>query len=354
MNTGNTMTLSNEILTLLSRVPLIDVHSDYAIQLYREHIDGNTGAFSKRLSLLRESRVSMEVLTVGGDFDIDLLPLWEYDLVQRIMNVLLVNISRHEMECSLLLTAEDMRAMHERGRIGILLALEGVRCLGDSPELLQILYRLGLRSVILTHNHRNLAADGCSEPWPGGLSVAGRRMLAELRRLRMALDLVHLSPASFRDALDHWDAPPLVSHSNARALCPHPRNLDDEQIRAIGDRGGVIGLNFLALFIDEDRGRADLDRLADHAIHIANIAGPGALALGPDFADYYMDAMQRWIQRDGLPPDLMTFVRDAEDVRGMPAFLDTLLRRGFSLDDIEGIAGRNALRVFEQCLSEKE
>ena len=347
------MSVSEEITRLLSRVPLLDIHSDYAIQLYRERLDGDPDALlSKHLPMLNEGAVTMEVLTVGGDFEIDSLELWDMTLVLRIIDATLEAIDAHSEAFQLILTRADLARMHSRDRIGVMLALEGIRCLGDSPELLRVLRRLGLRSVILTHNHRNLAADGCSEALAGGLSGAGRKLVAEIRRLGMVLDLVHLSVPSFWDAMDHFDGPPVVSHSNARALCTHARNLDDEQIRAVGERDGVIGLNFLSLFIDEDRARANFDRLADHAVHIASIAGARSLALGPDFADYYVDAMERWIRRDGLPADLMSFVPGGEDVRWLPAFLDTLLRRGFTLDEIEGIAGRNALRVYDRCFSE--
>ncbi|MCZ7557163.1 MAG: dipeptidase [Bacteroidia bacterium] len=346
------MHISDTIASLLSRVPVIDVHSDYAIQLYREMRDGRPDALAAlHLPMLREGGISMEVHTVGGDFDIGELDLWDYELVKRISGSLLESIAASPDLFRLILTAEDVRGMQQRGALGLMMALEGVRCLEQSTDRLHELHALGLRSVIFTHNHRNGAADGCSEPEPRGLSAFGRTLVEELRSLRMVLDLVHLSVPSFWDALGRWNAPVMVSHSNARALCPHARNLDDEQIRAVGESGGVIGLNFLSLFIDENRSRADLDRLADHAVHIAGIAGAEALALGPDFADYYMDAMDAWIRRDNLPADLMAFVKGAEDVRGVPAFLETLYNRGFTLEEIERIAGRNALRVYENCFT---
>jgi membrane dipeptidase len=347
------MHISDTIASLLSRAPVIDVHSDYAIQLYREMRDGRSDALAAlHLPMLREGGISMEVHTVGGDFDIGELDLWEYDLVRRIIQALLDSVDATPDLFRLVLTAEDVRGMRQHGALGLMLALEGVRCLEESTERLHELHTLGLRSVILTHNHRNGAADGCSEKDARGLSSFGRALVEELRSLRMVLDLVHLSVPSFWDALGRWNAPAMVSHSNARALCPHARNLDDEQIRAVGESGGVIGLNFLSLFIDEDRSRSDLDRLADHAVHIAGIAGAESLALGPDFADYYMDDMLEWIRRDNLPSDLMSFVKGAEDVRGVPVFLETLYRRGFTVDEIEGIAGRNALRVYENCFED--
>jgi membrane dipeptidase len=166
----------------------------------------------------------------------------------------------------------------------------------------------------------------------------------------MVFDLVHLSDPSFWDALDHYALPPIVSHSNARAICSHRRNLTDEQIREIGKRGGVIGLNFLSMFIDNDLRLATPDRLADHAVHIASLAGAGALALGPDYADYYMEAMERWLRRDQLPADLMTFVPGAESVRTLPVLVQALADRGFTDSELAGILGGNALRVYSTIL----
>ena len=334
---------------LMQRVPVVDMHSDYAVELYRREHDGVSDTLhGEHLPALQEGCVSMDVLTVGGDFDIDGLRIWE-DRVQRgIISAALRQIAAHP-EFHLVRDAGDLRAAAARRGTHFLLALEGIRGVEDLAAL-RLLHAAGLRAIILTHNERNLAADGCGEPLPGGLSKYGRAVVREAAELRMILDLVHLSDPSFWDALDHWAFPPVVSHSNARALCAHRRNLTDEQIREIGRRGGVIGLNFLGLFVDGERGRATPERLADHAVHIASIAGPESLGLGPDYADYYAEAMQRWIRRDGLPEDTMDFIRGAGSVRELPVFIAALADRGFSDAELAGILGGNALRVYSSIL----
>jgi membrane dipeptidase len=330
---------------LIGQHPVVDVHSDYAIQLYRAAEEGFPDALSREhLPMLKQGGVSMEILTVGGDFDIDHLKLWETRIVRGIVDATRRQIDAHE-DFHLVLGADDLP--EKRDGYHFMFALEGIRCVEDLAAL-RTLHASGVRSVILTHNERNLAADGCSEPKPGGLSNFGRSIVSEIRALRMVLDLVHLSDPSFFDALDHYDLPPMVSHSNARALCGHRRNLTDEQIRMIGERGGVIGLNFLGMFIDAEYAKATPDRLVDHALHIADLIGPSSLALGPDYADYYMDAMRKWLKRDGLPDDLLTFIAGAEDVSRLPVFLEALLRRGFSETDLTGILGGNALRLYRQ------
>ncbi|MBR9975438.1 MAG: membrane dipeptidase [Bacteroidetes bacterium] len=338
-----------EIQDLMRRVPVVDMHSDYAVELYRRESDGVSDALRREHApALEAGGVSMEVLTVAGDFDIDGLRLWERRMMHGILDATRRQITA-DPDFHLVLDAADLRAAARREGTHFMLAFEGIRGVEDAADL-RLLHAAGLRAIILTHNERNLAADGCGEPLPGGLSNFGRSILREAAELRMVLDLVHLSDPSFFDALDHWPFPPVVSHSNARALCSHRRNLTDEQIREIGRRGGVIGLNFLSLFIDDDRSRATTDRLADHAVHIASLAGPDALGLGPDYADYYMDAMQRWMRRDGLPPDTMDFVAGAEHVGLLPVFVHALSARGFSDGELTGILGGNALRVYSTIL----
>jgi len=341
----NDIDIPQSLLELLAAHPVADVHSDYAIQLYRAAQEGRDDAlFAEHLPLLRRGGVNAEVLTVGGDFEIGTLELWDLRLVLRIIDATRRQIDAHG-EFHLMLEGEDIDRAAARDGMHFMFALEGIRCVEDVATL-RALHAAGLRSVILTHNERNLAADGCAEPKPGGLSNFGREIVRELRALNMVLDLVHLSDPSFFDAIDLYDLPPMVSHSNARALCGHRRNLTDEQIRMIGERGGVIGLNFLGMFIDDDRTKATPDRLADHAEHIAGIAGSECLALGPDYADYYMDAMQQWLLRDDLPTDLLNFVTGAEDVAHLPVFIDALARRGFSDEHLAGILGGNALRLY--------
>src|SRR5690606_30161839 len=125
--------------------------------------------------------------------------------------------------------------------------------LAGSVEILRIFYRLGVRAVGLTWNYRNELADGQAEAESGGgLTRAGRAVVREMERLGMLIDVSHLSDASFEQVLEVAEGPVFASHSNARRICRHPRNLTDEQIRAIAARGGVIGINFAPQFLVEE------------------------------------------------------------------------------------------------------
>lgn len=341
------------ILALMDRMPVVDMHSDYAIELYRRELAGQPHALhEEHLPALRQGRVRMEVLTVGGDFDIDTLLLWDPHVIDGILATTLRQIGE-EREFHLVRTRTDLPVDDADGDISFMLALEGIRGVRDLDDLRR-LHARGVRAVILTHNERNHAADGCAASDAGGLSEFGRDVLRTLEELHMVLDLVHLSDASFWDAIERWPFAPVVSHSNARTLRGHRRNLTDDQIREIGRRDGVIGLNFLAQFVDVTRASATPDRLADHAVHIASLAGPQCLGLGPDYADYYMDAMRRWIARDQLPADTMDFITGAEDVRGLPVFVEALATRGFTDAELLGILGGNARRVYASILTTQE
>ncbi len=229
-------------------------------------------------------------------------------------------------------TQEDLLAAEEGDRIGALLALEGAEPLEGSVELLDIFCRLGLRALSLTWNHRNPFADGVGETAAAaGLTRAGRKLVEALSRKGIILDLAHLAPRSFAEALELTSRPPLVSHANARALCEHRRNLDDEQLKALAARNGVIGLTLYPHFI-AGREEATLDELVDHFVHIAELIGVEHLACGSDF--------------DGIG-ETVTGIADAA---AYPNLLEALQRRGFRPREIELIARGNVERILRAHL----
>jgi len=243
----------------------------------------------------------------------------------------------------------EIRAAHKSGRIAILKGIEGGHAIEDSLGLLRDFYRLGVRYMTLTHTNTNNWADSLgnfAEPnydparWRkhGGLTPFGKEVVAEMNRLGMAVDVSHVSPDTVRDVLAVSKAPPFASHSSCRALTDNPRNLTDEQIRAIAAAGGVVMLNASSSFLDADglaAARAKPQReyhttmahYVDHLEHALELA-PGAVGLGTDF--------------DGIddPP------RDFADVSFIPKLVEELLRRGHGDDEIRGVLGENFLRYF--------
>lgn len=223
----------------------------------------------------------------------------------------------------------DLYEPDNQGKLAAVLHLEGGECLGNDLEILRLLNRFGLRSLGLTWNNRNQLADGAGErDAGGGLSRLGRKVVAEMEDLGMLLDLAHLSVRSFYDALNYYRQPVLVSHANAFALCGHWRNLNDDQLKALRDHGGVIGVTQVADFVSETQ--PCIDTMIDHIVYIADLIGTQYVALGSDF--------------DGAD-DMV--IKDVAGYRNLPEYL---LRRGFNSQEINMILHQNALSVLEKVL----
>jgi len=240
------------------------------------------------------------------------------------LGFMLADIARSDTPVRVVRASEDIKLAKAQGELSAVLAIEHADCVERSLYVLNSLHALGVRSIGLTHNISSLAADGCLEARAGvGLTSFGVAMVKEMNRLGMVVDLAHVSPGAFYHALDVSTAPVLFSHGNARALCDHPRNLTDDQLRQLGQQGGVIGLSYVPMFVDARE--PTLERLLDHVDHIADVAGIETVGLGSDF--------------DGGG----TLLKDAsETVR----VTDGLLSRGYSQDDVRRVLGLNTLRLL--------
>ncbi len=223
---------------------------------------------------------------------------------------------------------EDLDRAKAEGKLAAVLAVEHADVTDRSLNVLRSLYELGVRSIGLTHNVSSWAADGCFEPREGvGLTHFGVSLIQEMNRLGMLVDLAHVSEGAFFSALEATTRPVIFSHGNARALCDHPRNLTDEQLRALARNGGVIGLSYVPSFVDAED--PTLERLLDHVDHVVGVAGIDSVGLGGDF--------------DGGG----TLLADATEV---PLITEGLLRRGYSESDVRKVLGENTLRVLGAAL----
>jgi membrane dipeptidase len=197
---------------------------------------------------------------------------------------------------------------------------------------------------------RTLLGDGSGEAEAGSrLPRAGIAVLAEMDRLGIVFDVSHLGAAGVEHVLELATRPVIASHSAARALRDHHRNLTDEQLRGIAATGGVIGLNLLACFIDPED--ATIDRVVDHYEHLVEVVGIEHIGVGPDFiADIYDDLYPAHadLRSEGL--DARLNVEDLHASRHLPNLTAALLRRGFSERDVRLILGENYLRVFRQVM----
>lgn len=231
----------------------------------------------------------------------------------------------------------DIRKANSDGKLAAVLSVEGGEVIEGDSGLLRMLHRLGIRMFSLVY-HRSELADGALESLvprrynrtDGRLTALGIEVLEELQRLGIVIDVSHLNDAGFWDLVEIVEKPIVASHSSCRALCNHPRNLSDEQIRAIAEKDGVIGVNFAPNFIHPVK--ATVERVVDHIDHIVNLVGADYCGLGSDF--------------DGI----RSTPEGLEDVTCMPNVTKELVKRGYSSKEVYKILGENHLRVFKQVI----
>ncbi len=225
----------------------------------------------------------------------------------------------------------DLQEVISGPKTGALISVEGGEALQGELFVLRALFRLGVRSLGLTWNHRNRLAVGVGENSPGeGLTSFGKKVVKEMNSLGMLIDLAHVNEKGFFEAAVASSAPVIVSHANARALCEHPRNLTDEQLKKLKDVNGVIGLTYYPEFIAAHD--AGLDDLLNHFVYVEELIGTDNLGLGSDF--------------DGIDK----VIEGLEDAACVPRLIEGLLVCGFSPAEIEKITHKNFLRVLENTL----
>jgi membrane dipeptidase len=362
---------------ILRQVPLIDGHNDLAWQCREKGGDLDSIDFSGGNSARDPSLVTdlprLRAGLVGGQFwsvyvpatpvrsDAVVTVLEQIDLVRRL-------IARHPRDLELALTADDVLRIHRRGKIASLIGMEGGQSIGNSLGVLRMAYALGARYMTLTHMQNNDWADSATDRAEHhGLTPFGESVVREMNRLGMLADLSHVSDDTMRMSLKISQAPVIFSHSSARALCHHLRDVPDEILSMVAANGGVVMVTFVPEYLTEidradetevnrekkrleglyacdsvkykqglaawrvlhpDPRHASLTDVADHIDHIRQVAGIDHVGIGSDYGGF------------SNPP------QGLEDVSCYPALLAELLKRGYSEEDIGKVAGLNILRVM--------
>ena len=236
-------------------------------------------------------------------------------------------LEMHGDDVVLAKSAGDIMRAKQDGKLAVVLAIENSDGVEGSVNVLRMLYRVGVRSIGLTHDVSSLAADGNAEARSrGGLTRFGVRLVEAMNALGMLVDVSHISETGFWDVMDVSQRPVIASHSNCKGVCDHPRNLSNEQIRALAKNGGSMGITFVPRFVDKSA--PSFNRLLDHVDHAVQLVGADHVGIGSDF--------------DGGGTLL-------DDATSFPRISEGLLARGYPEGDVRKILGGNHLRVFSEA-----
>lgn len=233
-------------------------------------------------------------------------------------------------------------------RLKVLIGMEGMSHIGEDVAMIESYYDLGLRHAALTWNEENSLATGVRGTETRGLTDAGRRAIKEIERLGIIFDVSHLNEQSFWDAVEVIEKPFIASHSNARAICDNKRNLTDEQIKAIGKKDGLIGINSYRSFVSGDKNLQTIEGLIQHIDHIKALVGIDAIAFGFDFCDFLQsDTMDAFSEHNEENHGL----DDLENIGQVKNLTDALKLHGYSNEDIEKMAYKNYNRLIKNILT---
>lgn len=250
--------------------------------------------------------------------------------------------------------ADDIPRARREGRLGVIFGCQGLPSKIDHDlDLLRILHKLGLRVAQLTYNERNAMGSGCLESPDTGLTQFGRVAVREMNHLGIVVDLAHAGARTTRDAIDASERPIVVSHANARALNDHPRNVPDDVLKALGARGGLLGVTAYSPFVELTPGvRPTLDDVVTHVAHVAERAGAEAVGIGSDLFEGESPVRFERFFRVRYPDVIRHYTMATVYAEGFtrvddfPRLTEALVRRGFGDDEIVGILGGNYLRVL--------
>jgi membrane dipeptidase len=358
---------------ILDESPVVDGHNDLP-WVIREKFAGDVeghdisrpAGYDTDIPRLREGRVGTQFWSVYVPSSLSPLDAMKAQLEQ--IDIARRMIALYPEDLQLATSVAEIEDARRNGRIASLLGMEGGHTIVNSLGALRSFYGLGVRYMTLTHFHSNDWADSATgDVLHEGLTDFGREVVREMNRLGMLVDLSHVSDDTMHDALEVTEAPVIFSHSSARALTRHARNVPDSVLKRVAENGGVVMVTFIPAYVNEARREwevgmipllketttdaeweevgaryreehgapplATLDDVADHIEYVAQVAGVDHVGIGSDFYGAEGDEL----------------IQGLEDVSGFPNLVAELLRRGWSEEDVEKLARGNLLRAFAEA-----
>lgn len=355
---------------------VIDTHCDTPMHMLDRGVDIGVKSQKNDVDLIRMKEGGLDAIFFAVFISNDLDEKHPATRALQIIDEIYRQVERYPDLAGMAYSPQDIRKLHQEGKRAILIGMENGSPVEGSLRLLRDYYRLGVRYITLTHSSNNPICDSSTarEPRWNGLSDFGKEVVKEMNRLGMIVDVSHISDKAFWDVLEVSSAPVMASHSCVRALCQNPRNMSDEMIKALAQKGGVIQINFYGGFLDESISRKseevrkklrpefeklrekhkgdedayweavgelwrehtppspEIDILINHIDHVVKLVGADHVGLGSDY--------------DGAS----SYPIGLEDVSGYPLITYNLLKRGYQEKDIVKILGGNFLRVFDEVI----
>lgn len=312
---------------------MIDLHCDTLLNIYRDTDYGlldNSGHISLRKMKQGEALAQFFAIYISRN---EMKTMDSYEIFHDVYKIYQREMEKNKDMILPAYNAADVEENHASGKMSAFLSIEDGVAVGNKIERLTEFYEKGVRLITLTWNFENDIGFPCSKDEKAhqiGLKPFGFDVLDEMNRLGMLIDVSHLSEGGFNDVAEHSKKPFVASHSCARALCNHQRNLTDKQLKAIGDKGGLIGVNFCAAFLREGAGYSSIEDIVSHTVYMADKAGVESIGFGSDF--------------DGIDDEL-----EMKDYSGYPILLDALSKH-FSQSQLDKICKENAMRIIRDCL----
>lgn len=308
---------------------IVDAHCDTISRIYNEGGELKKNSYQVDLNKIGKQNHNVQFFALFKDKSkaktnilVDIL-----GMLDKLYN----EVEKNKDKIDIALTSDDVTKISDEGKTSCIISLEGGDALCGNIAILRMLYKLGVRCVTLTWNFKNEIGCGILEKTDTGVTDFGFEVIDEMNRLGMIIDISHIGELGFWNVLNYTNVPIIASHSNVRKLCNNKRNLFDEQIKAIAEHNGFIGINYNPDFLN-DSGEATMLDVMLHIEYICSLVGTQYVGLGSDF--------------DGIEKH----TKGLENISKVDNILNELAKKNYSQDDIDKIASCNILRVIKEVV----
>ena len=322
-----------------------DAHCDIWTDVTHHSLDGEHDIFRKyHYERLKKGDIEGGIFVIWND------PPYDKDPLKR-THQMMDAITQEEPECADIMKVcrsyKDMMEAKADGKMYAFIGLEGLKSIGEDVDMIDEFYKFGARHASLTWNEENPLATGARGSKDRGLTDLGRKAVRKIQDLGMILDMSHINDKSFWDVLEVATGPVVATHSNCRALCDQARNLTDEQLKALADTGGMVGLNSFNEFVHPVESEQTVDNLVKHLIHMVEIMGIDHVGFGFDFSEFLEGATLSSFSSQATP-----YTIGLEDASQVPNLIAAIRKAGFSEEESEKFAYKNWHDLIRRVLHE--